>query len=156
MRVYVETTVWSFAFAEDSPDYAASTRQFFDACRSGRFSTMIGPTVLDELGRADEPIRTRLVDLVKEIAPQRLLASSEAIALSTEFLKHGAVPPSKPDDASHVAYAVVAEADVLVSWNFKHIVNLRRSDKFNAIALFNGYRKGLRIVTPSEVAYDTE
>ena len=117
---------------------------------------MIGPTVIDEIARADEPVRSRLVALLNEIGSERLVASDEVLALSSEFLKHGAVPPSKPDDASHVAFAIVAEADVLVSWNFKHIVNLRRSDKFNAIALFNGYRKGLRIVTSSEVIYGEE
>jgi predicted nucleic acid-binding protein len=153
LRVNVETTVWSFVFAEDSPDYTSDTLRFFDACRAGRFETLIGPAVIDEIARAPLGLRENLAGLLKEIRPTIATMSVEAEALGDAFLRLGAVPPSKPDDASHVAYAFVAQADVLVSWNFKHIANIRRAEKFNAIASLRGFRKPLTITTPSEVLY---
>lgn len=153
MKVYIETSVWSFALADDSPELTAHTLRFFDECRDGRFETMIGPVVVQELLRSDSPVREALLALVQEIAPETLPAMEDADELAEVFLNLGAVPPSKPDDAAHVAYAFAAGADVLVSWNFKHIANVRRSQRFNGIAALQGYTKPLIITSPSEVAY---
>jgi hypothetical protein len=79
-----------------------------------------------------------------------------ADSLSNAFVPERAVPPSKPQDARHVAIAVVHGLDVLVSWNFRHIVNLRREERFNAIALLEGYHRGLRIASPKELIYYDE
>lgn len=152
--VYVETSVWSFAIANDVPELTAATHLFFDACRAGRLQAVIGPPVIDEINRADPPVRAQLSSLIEGITPLRIPASPTAARLAAEFLRLGAVPPSKPDDAAHVAYAFAAEVDVLASWNFKHIANVRRAEKFNAIALLNHYRKRLSITSPNEVLYD--
>ena len=151
LRVYVETTVWSFALADDSPQFTAETVSFFERAARTGMELVIGPVVLEEVGRAGQPKRDRLVELISRVSPGVLSASEEAVALGEAFVQHGAVPPSKPDDATHVAYAFVSECDALVSWNFKHITNIRRSERFNAIALLCGYRKHLSVVTPSEV-----
>ena len=54
------------------------------------------------------------------------------------------------EDALHIAYATCYNVDYLVSWNFKHIVNIFRIQKYNSINLLNGY-KYLEIRTPREV-----
>lgn len=156
MRVYVETTVWSFAFADDTPEMTAHTHLFFDRCRTGAIAAVIAPLVITELRRADEPVRSGLLGLIGEIAPVVIPDSAESDALALEFLRLGAVPPSKPDDAAHVAAAFAAGLDVLVSWNYKHIANVRRSQKFNAVAALRGYRRPLIITIPSEVLYGEE
>lgn len=153
MRVYVETTVWSFAFADDSPDLASETLKFFEACRRGSLGAVVSPVVIAELIQSPEPIRRQLLTLVDDIAPTVLPESSAVADLAHAFLRHGAVPPSKPLDAAHVAHAFVAGIGVLVSWNFKHIANIRRAQKFNAIALLSGWAAPLTITTPSEVTH---
>ena len=70
------------------------------------------------------------------------------------FVSSKAIPPSKPDDARHVAIAFAESIPILVSWNFKHITNLRRADRFNAIAVIEGFAHTLRIASPSEVRYE--
>jgi hypothetical protein len=150
-RVYVETTVWSFAFADDSPDLTRITLQFFDRCRAGLIAPVIGPVVFKEIDGAPEPVKSKLLGLIDRLSPEVLAGSVRADRLAQEFLTLGAVPPSKPDDAAHVAAAYVGECDVLVSWNFKHITNVRKAQKFNAAALLRGFRKPLIIVTPAEV-----
>jgi len=153
LRIYIETTVWSFALADDVPDFTADTLLFFDECRAGRVKPVISPVVLEEIGRSSEPLRTRLLGLIREIAPAVAPSVPAIEELAQAFLSLGVVPPSKPDDAAHVAAAFVAKCDALVSWNFKHITNLRRADRFNAVAVLRGYSSPLRIVTPSEVLY---
>lgn len=36
LTIYVETSVWSHAFAEDAPDLRQATLDFFKAAREGR------------------------------------------------------------------------------------------------------------------------
>lgn len=156
IQVYVETSVWSFALAEDVPESRADTEAFFDLCRNRLFEPCISSVVLAEIQFAQPPLRTRLEELVREIKPVVLPWLSEADDLSDAFVRERAVPPSKPEDARHVAIAVVHGLDVLVSWNFRHIVNLRREERFNAIALLAGYHHQLRIVSPKELIYYDE
>ena len=156
LRIYIETSVWSFAFADDVPDYRADTLAFFQRCRGGGCDTFISDVVIAEIERAEEPLRQRLLDLIRDVHPIIFELSDRASLSADAFLKGGAVPPSKPEDARHVAAAFAEELDVLVSWNFRHIANVRRADRFNALALLAGYHRPLRIVSPAEVLYDDE
>ncbi|MBI3988961.1 MAG: hypothetical protein HY347_05030 [candidate division NC10 bacterium] len=56
------------------------------------------------------------------------------------------------EDAIHAAAATVYELDALVSWNYRHIVNLRRKELIHATNLRQGYMKPLEIITPMEVS----
>jgi len=67
--------------------------------------------------------------------------------------KYGAISARMRVDALHIALATVARVDVLVSWNFKHIVNLKRIHAYNAVNLKHGYPL-LEIRTPREVPGD--
>lgn len=68
-------------------------------------------------------------------------------------MAHGIIGPGSRADALHVALATIAKVDVLVSWNFKHIVNLGRIRLFNGVNLEQGYGP-LEIRTPREVLYE--
>lgn len=156
LRIYVETTVWSFALADDAPDYRADTEEFLERCRQGVFSPFISSLVLDEVRRARSPLRESLEEIIAGVRPGFFALSERALALADAFLSAGVVPASKPDDAGHVAAAFDRALDVLVSWNFRHIANVRRAEKFNAVAVLQGYHHELRIVSPSEVLYAEE
>jgi len=105
---------------------------------------------------ADAPLRKRLEELVRDVKPVLLSTLPESESLSEAFLRENVVPVGKPEDARHVAIALVYGLDVLVSWNFRHIVNIRREERFNAVALLEGYHHYLRIVSPKELIYDDE
>lgn len=156
MRVYVETTVWSFAFAEDSPDLRAMTERFFDLCRSRVIQPVVSPLVAFELSNTSEGRREGLLGLLVEIKPEVVPVTGPALQLAEAFIRHGAVPPSKPLDARHVAVAFCESVETLVSWNFKHIANVRRAERFNAIAVLLGRRNPVRILNPAEVLYGTD
>jgi len=97
-----------------------------------------------------------LEELVRDVKPVLLSTLPEAESLSEAFLRENVVPVGKPEDARHVAIALVYGLDVLVSWNFRHIVNIRREERFNAVALLEGYHHYLRVVSPKELIYDDE
>lgn len=74
----------------------------------------------------------------------------KADTLAEAYLSHGIVSPGSRSDALHVALATIGRVDVLVSWNFRHIVNLGRIRLFNAVNLEQGYGL-IEIRTPKEV-----
>ena len=70
--------------------------------------------------------------------------------LADEYVRAGVLGPASADDATHVAAATVAGADLIVSWNFRHIVNYNRIRGFNAVNVRMGYR-AITILSPREV-----
>ena len=93
---------------------------------------------------------------LKGLAAPPLTTTPEALDLSARYAAHGIVPPRFRNDMLHIALATVADADILVSWNFKHIVRFDKIRAFNAVNLEAGY-KTLAIHSPREVAtYESE
>jgi hypothetical protein len=79
---------------------------------------------------------------------QILDRSPEAETLARAYLAQRVVPLDYEDDARHVAICTVARIDYLVSWNFRHLVNVRREAGFNAVNVLQGYPP-VRIVAPT-------
>ena len=89
-------------------------------------------------------------------AGEPLLAlTEEADTLATAYLAQKVVPADYEDDAYHVAVCTVARIEYLVSWNFKHLANLRREAGFNAVNLLQGHR-AIRIVAPTALIHGHE
>ena len=101
--------------------------------------------------RATADLAERLRTLVENVGPVVLELDEEADNLAEAFLANEALPASKVEDAQHVAVAVVNELDVLASWNYRHLVNVRRSEALRQVSVTNGYYKPLHIVSPPEV-----
>ena len=76
--------------------------------------------------------------------------SAEVQQLTEAYLTAGVVTERYREDAAHIAYATVYGADVVASWNFRHIVNLERIQQFNAVNLMQGYRT-VEIRSPREL-----
>jgi len=148
IRVYVDTSV--FGGARDEA-FAESSLRFFERVRNGEFAALISQVSLDELATAPKAVRTVLSDLPAQQV-QRIAITDEVRALADAYVAAGAVGEANVDDALHVAAATVAHADVIVSWNFRHIVNFQRIRRFNGVNLGSGYAM-LDIRSPLEMEY---
>ena len=151
LSIYVETSVWSHAFAEDAPDLRRATLEFLEAARGGRHELFISEVVLEEMYRARPELSERLLAMVAEMRPEELDVDEAVVDLARSYAEGGAIPPAKVEDARHVAVAVVNEIDVLVSWNYQHLVNVNRRELFHHLSVTNGYYKPLHIVSHPEV-----
>jgi len=89
--------------------------------------------------------------LLEEIAPQRLIPHPEIDRLGALYRKRKVLPVRSVADAMHVAYATYYGVDALLSWNFKHLANMNRKVRVNAINLEQGYNLPLVLATPLEV-----
>ncbi len=154
LKLYLETSVWNFYFADDAPEKKAVTLQFFERVKQGHYDIFISEVVLTEIARASEEKMNILLALIGNCSPTRLALTEEALALSNQYLDSGILPPRAVDDARHAAIATVYEMDALISWNLSHLANLQKMDKINGMNLSEGYSKKLEIITPMEVSHE--
>jgi predicted nucleic acid-binding protein len=109
-------------------------------------------------GCYDEEFRTPSLALFERFQNglDTLVLSALTLAeLAKEYIAAGVIGPAHLEDAQHIALATVTRVDALVSWNFKHIVNLDRVRGYNAVNFRLGYIL-LEIRTPQEVLrYET-
>lgn len=146
LRVYIDASVFGGYF---DAEFAETSRRFFDAVLAQSVIALISDTLVAELVAAPQPVRDLLAQTIQG-GCERLPITAEAITLRDAYLQAGVVTPKYADDALHVAQATLARADVIVSWNFKHLVNPARIRKFNGVNLMQGY--GLVVImTPSEI-----
>ncbi len=145
--VYLDTSVIGSYYDPRDNLRRAQTRQFW--MKLGEYSVNISKLVIDELREiADQRLRFSLLKLVS--AFKVLEITPEIEALADEYVKGGVVPVLFRSDAIHLAAATVNSVNYLVSWNFKHLVNVRTRGLVNEVNLKRSYR-ALDIVSPQEL-----
>jgi hypothetical protein len=119
-----------------------------------RFSggyVQIAPAELIDAEVEDAPEEVKKVYVAFRLCTDKIVSlSPECIELADAYLKHKILTHKYRDDARHIAIATVAGADLVVSWNFKHIVHFEKIQKFNAVNIEMGY-KPIFIYSPREV-----
>lgn len=125
-RVYLDTSVIGGLFDEE---FADDTRRLFRAIRAGKAVALVSSVTQEELEAAPERVQDALLTL-PDGALVRLPDDPEVEALAEAYLNHDVVTEGYRGDATHTAFANFYVADVLTSWNFRHIVNLARIEQF--------------------------
>jgi predicted nucleic acid-binding protein len=150
LRVYADTSVFGGVF---DPEFAKASERFFAQVRKGVFQLVVSSIVADELAAAPPQVRS----LFDEILPQAEVTpiTEEAAELSESYLQHNILAPAWREDAMHVALATVSRCDLIVSWNFGHIVHFDKIPRYNAVNILRGHRP-IAIHSPSEVAFDED
>ncbi|OHB64812.1 MAG: hypothetical protein A2Y76_13350 [Planctomycetes bacterium RBG_13_60_9] len=151
LHIYVDTSV--VGGCEDE-EFSAESCRLWSKFRTGEFVLVVSDLTMQEIEGAPPSVRRHLEDIPAKHQIQVSLGA-EAKELADAYVAHGVVGPGSLADALHVALATVSGVDVLVSWNFKHIVNLGRIRLFNAVNLEQGYGL-IEIRTPKEVLYEED
>lgn len=145
-RIYTDTSVIGGCLDDEFSEWSNRLVAEF---RSGCATIVLSDLTLLELQGAPEEVRA-VVEGIPAGNREDVELTSEARDLADAYISAGVVVPSKLVDAQHIAIAAVSRVDVVVSWNFVHIVNLTRVHGFNAVNLREGYPV-LEIRTPREV-----
>ncbi len=153
LRIYLDTSVVNFLFADDSPDFQKATVEFFEKYASD-YDLFISAIVPLEIEQTRDAVhRQKLLAVLQQypisMLPDELM--NEVEELADVYLAKGVIPASKREDALHVAYATVHEMDILLSWNFKHLANVRREGLIMAVNQTEGYCHPLRLLSPLQV-----
>lgn len=143
--IYLDTSVISAYFDARTPQRQELTRRFWHSILG--MELVISRIVLLELEKTPNAQRKdEMLSLVEGL----LLVQNDARVeqLATAISAENIVPPTKFEDAQHLASAIVHGIDYLVSWNFKHMVNFKTMDRLPIVAARHSYFKQLRIVSP--------
>jgi len=149
LRIYIDTSVIGGCFDDEFKMYS---NLLFDEFKSDEKRIVISDIVLSELEGAPKNVK-EVLNNVSYDNIEYVFLNEESIALADIYLKEEVIAESSISDARHIAIATVERVDVLVSWNFKHIVNLNRIHLINSINLKMGYPM-LEIRSPTEVIYE--
>ena len=145
-KIYIDTSVIGGCFDEE---FEEASNLLIDAIIRGELIGVISEVVFLELEEAPPRVRDMLDDLPKENF-EYVELTEEASNLAKFYITEKVIELKHLNDAEHIAVATVSKVDVLVSWNFKHIVNLAKIRGFNAVNLKMGYNL-IDIRSPWEV-----
>jgi len=145
-RIYIDTSVIGGCFDSEFSQWSNGLMKDFAA---GTFLPVLSDVVAAEVQDAPEAVRERYETLLIG-EHEFVLVSEEVIELAEAYQRRRILTPKYYDDGLHIALASVAEVDLLVSWNFKHIVHFDKIRLFSSVNLELGY-KPLQIYSPREV-----
>ena len=146
MKVYADTSTIGGCFDEEFKEWS---NQLFAEYINNINVLMLSDLTLQELEFARKEIRTKIYQLPKN-AIIVVGINNEVIKLAETYINEGALTNKSYNDALHIALATINNADVLASWNFKHIVNINRIKIYNSINIKLGYNL-IDIRTPREI-----
>lgn len=144
-RIYIDTSVFGGYFDEEFTEH---TIPLFERIENGEFILLFSTVTQDELESAPVNVK-ELVTKIRADITEYVDITDEAVDLAAEYIKEKVVGQTSYADCLHIALATIYRADFLVSWNFKHIVNIQRIRGYNSINIKNGYRQ-LEIRSPRE------
>lgn len=151
LRIYIDTSVFGGYF---DPEFETETKMLFERIIKGEYSIVISDLTQNELVKAPEKVRNLLNDLKIRLV-EVISVTNEEIALATNYISEKVVGQTSIEDCIHIATATTNHVDLLVSWNFKHIVNVKRILGYNSVNIKNGYHI-LDIRSPKDLIYDED
>ncbi|MDD5092653.1 MAG: PIN domain-containing protein [Candidatus Wallbacteria bacterium] len=155
LKIYLDTSVINFFDAPDSPVYMALTKEFFEK-HLENYDVFISDVVVLEITRT--PVLKRknaLMGLIRKFNLKIFDSlNAEIEQLADRYISAGVIPENKLNDALHIAFSTYFEFDILLSWNFRHLSNVRKQIAINTINRSEGYLKTLLLLNPMEVIGD--
>lgn len=148
LKVYLDTSVISYLHQEDTPERMRDTQALWQMFREEKFEVCLSVFTLNELNACYEPKRSLLLERLGEISYEVLPQHQDLSMLANRIVEMGILTARSIDDCKHIASAVLAECDCVISWNFKHMVNIKTIRGIRAITNLEGY-KPIEIVQPT-------
>ena len=147
LKIYLDTSIFSAYLDDRAPDRRAQTEEFweriaaFEACSSD-----LAREELEKTPNADR--RKRLLRLLDGLTLHPI--TPEMRQLAERYVQAGVFTGIMMNDAVHVAAAVLTRQDILLSWNFKHLVNRVRRAKVNQVNVSLGL-PSIEIIASPEI-----
>ncbi len=150
-RVYIDTSVIGGCIDNE---FTTWSKLLFDEFRSGIKIAVVSDLTHNELDGAPDNVKN-ILSTLSDSSLENVFLTEEAENLAKSYLESGVVSSKHLADAQHIAIASVERVDIVVSWNFKQIVNLEHIHAFNSVNLKEGYPM-LEIRSPMEVIHGEE
>jgi len=156
LRIYLDTSVINFLFADDAPEFKRITADFFSNYIN-KYEVFVSEVVIFEINKTQDENKKKKLLAVIETYPVSILETREndkINKLAEMYLVEKIIPKEKREDALHLAISTIYEFDILLSWNFKHLANIKKQILINALNEREGYLKKLNLLSPLEVEFE--
>lgn len=153
LKLYLDTSVVGAVCDPGPEERLVATRRILHGVKKGLWEGYLTTLVLEEVERAPDSVRDKIGRELRGSPLIVLEESSESLALAQAYISAGVVPSDYEDDARHIAIATVNDIRVVVSWNFRHMVNIERKHKINSVNLREGLPL-IDLVSPWEVGHE--
>lgn len=148
LKVYLDTSVISHLMQEDVPEKMSETLKLWDMFKVGKYDVYLSTVTLQEIDNCPEPKRTELFKHLGEIDYTPIEITEDMSEVAQQLIDMGILTQKSYDDCQHIASAVIYGCDCIISWNFKHIVNIKTIRGVRAITNLKGY-KPIEILNPT-------
>ncbi len=147
LKVYLDTSVISYLMQTDAPERMVKTLQLWEKFKKGTYEVCLSQVTLTEISKCDIAKFNFLLEKLSEIDYTTCELNDEVYKLANEVIEKGILTEKSYDDCTHIAVAVVNNCDVIISWNFKHMVNIKTIKGIRTITNLKGY-SAIEIMTP--------
>ena len=147
LRIYLDTSVISYLLADDAPEKMNDTQELWKLLQQGEYEIIISELTFDELKKCENEKRSSLSKYIDLINYSPVSITNQQEDLAQKYLEYSVLSTKSIDDLAHIACSVLNDCDYIISWNFKHLVNMKTINKVNAVNLLLGFRE-IKIIPP--------
>jgi predicted nucleic acid-binding protein len=148
LKIYLDTSIISYLDQQDAPEKMAETLRLWEKIQAGEFDVFTSAVAIEELGRCNNEKLFRLKNYLNTINFTLLEKSGDVNDLAKLYVAANVLTQKSFDDCLHIAYACVYNCDMIISWNFKHIVNYKTISGVKSVNAVAGYKE-MSIYTPT-------
>ncbi len=123
----------------------ADTKRLWEMFRTGKYDVYLSTVTLEE---CPDPKRSQLLDCLEQINYTLVRINNDIIEIAEQIIEMNILTKKSYDDCQHIGAAIISECDCIISWNFKHIVNIKTIRGIRAVTNLKG-RKPIEILNPS-------
>lgn len=149
IRIYLDTSVISYLDQIDAPQKMRETQEVWEILKSKKYEIIISSIALSEISECNSEKRERLIDYLSEIDYIDYQADKDTEALANLVIQENILKPKSIDDALHIASAILSDSDIILSWNFKHLVNIETINGVRKICFNRNFNKIIDIYSPN-------
>ena len=150
-KIYLDTSVFGGYY---DAEFEEDAQILFEKIKLGQYKIVYSNTTEDELLEAPEKVQ-ELLSAMDSSLKNRVELNEEAVNLADSYLAENVVGRTSRTDCFHIAMATINAVDILISWNFKHIVNVTKIRGYNAVNMKLGY-PAIDIRSPKEIIYNED
>ena len=148
LKIYLDTSVIGNLVNDNTPEKTADTLKLWEEIKTNKYEVFLSEVFLTEINESPDKIRGKLLNYLQEIEYSLISINNRVEDIASKFIELKILTPKSYDDCQHIACAIVGGCDVIVSWNFRHIVNHKTIKGVKAITALEGY-SDILIYTPS-------
>ena len=148
LKVYLDTSVVSHLWQLDAPEKMQETLELWERFKSERFDVYLSLLTINEINECNVNKATKLYGYLNQIKYKVLDVTNEAQNIADIIVDMKILTKKSIDDCTHIGVALSNQLDYIVSWNFKHMVNVKTVNGVRAISILNGY-KTIDLVSPT-------